>query len=201
MDVSGVLKALKKRNFNPVYVEDRLAAREEVLSRIAPGSPVGIGGSMTIESLQVEDELRVRGCPVYWHWKSPPEEMLQVRKDAAGTKYYLTSTNALTEDGRLVNVDGAGNRVAAMIFGPETVILVAGVNKIVPDLEAAMDRIKTIATPLNARRLGLDVPCLRKGECVDCFPPRRICNVTSIIEGRPVLTDFQVILVGEDLGY
>ncbi len=201
MDRSELLKALRKRHLDSIYVEDRLAAREEVLRRIAPNASVGIGGSMTIEALQLEDELKERGCPVYWHWKSAPEEMLQVRKDAARAKYFLTSTNALTEDGRLINVDGAGNRVAAMIFGPEVVIVVVGVNKIVSDLEAALERIKRIATPLNARRLNLDVPCALTGECVDCMPPRRICNVTTIIEGKPMLTDFQVILVGEELGY
>jgi hypothetical protein len=201
LDKFEVIKALKKRHFNAIYVEDRLAAREELLRRIAPKSSVGIGGSMTIEALQIEDEVRERDCPVYWHWKSAPEEMFQVRKDAARANFFLTSTNALTEDGRLVNVDGVGNRVAAMIFGPEAVIVVAGINKIVPDLEAAMERIKRIATPLNARRLNLDVPCAHKGECVDCMPPGRICNVTTIIEGKPVLTDFQVILVGEELGY
>ncbi len=201
MDKSKVLNALKNRGFNPIYLEDRLAAREEVLRRITPKSSVGIGGSVTIEDLQIEDVLKERGCPVYWHWRSEPEKMIQVRKDAVRAKFFLTSTNALTENGRLVNVDGIGNRVAAMIFGPEVVIVVAGINKVVIDLEAAMDRIKKIATPLNARRLNLDVPCALKGECVDCMPPRRICNVTTIIEGKPMLTDFQVILVGEELGY
>jgi hypothetical protein len=113
---------------------------------------------------------------------------------------YLTSTNALTQRGQLVNIDGTGNRVSSMIYGPKKVIIVCGVNKIVPHLEAAMERVKE-ASVLNAKRLGLDTPCTVKGECFECHSTQRICNVTTIIDKRPSETEMVVMIVNENLGF
>ena len=123
------------------------------------------------------------------------------KKKGITGQIFLTGTNALTEDGRLVNIDGIGNRVSAMAFGPETVFVVAGINKIVPDLDSALDRIKNVVSPLNARRLNLDLPCARLGRCTDCNHDLRICNVVTIIEGKPLHTNLKVVLVGEELGF
>ena len=104
-------------------------------------------------------------------------------------------------DGKLVNVDGTGNRVAAMIFGPGKVIVVAGINKIVRDLGAAEERIRSVAAPVNNSRIGLPNPCVKTGECMDCQGPTRICNVTTIIGKRPNTTEMHVVIVGEDMGF
>jgi hypothetical protein len=115
---------------------------------------------------------------------------------------FLTSSNAITLEGQLVNIDGSGNRVNAMTFGPRKAIVVAGVNKIVPDLESAIRRIKEIAVPMNCKRLNYSPPCMAAGKCVDCRVPQRACRITSIIEWRPpFFSDYLVILVGENLGF
>jgi len=114
---------------------------------------------------------------------------------------FLSSTNALTVDGIIVNTDGVGNRVAGMIFGPRRVILVVGINKIVKDIDDAIWRIKNVATPMNAYRLGLNTPCAKLGYCMNCTSNVSICRVTTIIEYKPSRTDFTVVLVGEELGY
>ena len=109
--------------------------------------------------------------------------------------------NAITMNGELVNIDGAGNRVNSTTFGPGKVIIVAGYNKIVEDVQEAVKRIKNVAAPINARRLNIDVPCAKLGKCVDCDSPNRICRVVMIHERRPSFTDMLIILVGEELGY
>ena len=113
----------------------------------------------------------------------------------------ITSTNAITLDGKLVNLDGLGNRVAAMIFGPQKVILVVGMNKVVPDLESAMARVKHYSAPVNAVRMNIKTPCAESGICSDCKTPARFCNIWSIIEGQRIKGRIHVKLVGEDLGY
>jgi hypothetical protein len=114
---------------------------------------------------------------------------------------FITSTNAVTETGELVNIDGTGQRVAAMIFGPGRVVVVAGVNKITGDLEEGLWRASNVAAPMNARRLHPKTPCAETGECSDCVAPGRICGITTIIHRRPSKTPFTVVLVGEKLGY
>jgi hypothetical protein len=114
---------------------------------------------------------------------------------------FLSSSNAVTLNGELVNIDGVGNRVNSTNFGPGKVILVVGYNKIVEDVQEAIQRIKNVAAPLNARRLNVDVPCAKVGKCVDCNSPNRICRAIVIHERKPSLTDILVILVGEELGF
>lgn len=201
MGVRDVIESLKKRRIDVCFVENKQGAREEILKAIPDDETVGIGGSVTIQEIGLIDGLRRKGCDVLWHWTCPVEEVEITRKKASRARYFLTGTNALTEDGRLVNIDGIGNRVSAMVFGPETVIVVAGVNKIVPDLDTALDRIKNVVSPLNARRLNLDLPCARRGKCTDCHHDLRICNVVTIIEGKPLHTNLKVLLVGEELGF
>jgi hypothetical protein len=113
----------------------------------------------------------------------------------------IASTNAITLDGRLVNLDGMGNRVAAMAFGPKKVILVVGMNKIAPDLETAVERVKHVASPINNIRLNLNNPCVETGLCSDCRSPQRICNMWSTIEGHMIKDRIHVKLIGENLGY
>lgn len=200
-DLIQTLDALRKRRIDAVYVENSQQAREEVLKLVNSGDSVGIGGSMTIQELGLNEVLKEKGCQVIWHWYCEPEEMMEVRKEATRARFYLSSTNAITRDGCLVNIDGIGNRVTGMVYGPETSVVIAGKNKVVSDLEEARQRIKNKACPLNAQRLNLDTPCAVKGECVDCNQQTRMCNIMTIIEGKPMLTNMTVILVGENLGY
>lgn len=114
---------------------------------------------------------------------------------------FLTSTNALTLTGNLVNIDGTGNRAASMFFGPRKIIIIAGRNKIVGSIEEGLNRIKMYAAPANARRLNLSTPCASTGFCADCNSPERICRITTILERKPLLTDIHVLVVNEDLGF
>jgi len=197
-----VVEALERRGIKAVFLPTVQEARRELLARIPAGSRVGIGGSMTIQDLRVEEELAARGCEVLWHWRAPsPGEVKQLRRRALTCDFYLASTNAITRDGRLVNIDGSGNRVMGMVYGPPRVILVAGINKLSTNLEGALERVRREACPTNARRLGLKTPCAATGECNDCNTPDRMCKVLTIIEGKPNETELEVILVGEKLGY
>ncbi len=164
---------------------------------------VGVGGSQTIRELGILEKLEEQDNTIYNHWKPglSKENVLEIRKSQMTSDLFLSSVNALTLNGELVNIDGIGNRVNSTNFGPRKVILVAGYNKIVDDVQEAIHRIKNFAAPLNARRLNIDVPCAKVGKCVDCSSPNRICRVIVIHERRPSLTDILVILVGEELGF
>ena len=198
-------EALKKRDFNAQYVETQDQAKEMILEEVPPGAIVGVGGSVTIREMKVLEDLRARGHKVLDHWEIPRsalEESFQMRRAQQVCDVFLTSSNAITQDGRLVNTDGSGNRVNAMTFGPKKAIVVAGINKIVPDLERALRRIKEVAVPLNCRRLNYSPPCIQAGKCVDCRVPQRSCRITTIIEWKPpFISDYLVIIVGENLGY
>jgi hypothetical protein len=199
------VEALKKRGFKAFYVENQVQAKEMALKEIPPGAVVGVGGSGTIRGLKVIEELRAKGHKVLDHWEIPysnVEESFQIRRAQQTSDVFLTSSNAITLEGQLVNIDGSGNRVNAMTFGPRKAIVVAGVNKIVPDLESAIRRIKEIAVPMNCRRLNFSPPCVAAGKCVDCRIPQRACRITSIIEWKPpFFSDYLVILIGENLGF
>ncbi len=200
--IQRTLKALESNGFTVKYVVNIAQATDAILSLIPTNVLVGVGGSITVRELGLVDALQRRGNPVAQHWgEYSADERMNIRRQQLTADVFLTSSNAITETGQLVNVDGAGQRVAAMIFGPKKVIVVAGVNKIVMDLNAAIDRINNIAAPINAKRLNRKTPCTTTGVCSDCESPERICNITTIINKRPSLTDFTVILVGADLGY
>lgn len=201
--VERALHALKENGFKTIYASTRIEAVEEILKLIPKDAVVGVGGSITVRELGLIDALSRQGNRVAQHWQKglSQEESMAIRRTQLTSDVFLTSSNAVTESGQLVNVDGVGNRVAAMIFGPKKVIVVAGVNKIVTDLEGALDRVNNVASPMNAKRLTRKTPCAVTGACTDCRSPERICNVTTIINRRPIRTDFTVVLVGEELGY
>jgi len=200
INIEEAVKALERRGIRASVVEDVAAAREYLLQRIPPGATVGIGGSMTIKELGIYDLLRERGNTVFWHWQVPPEQMKETVYRASGADCYLCSANALTADGKIINTDGAGNRVGSTIFGPSRVIFVVGENKLVRDEEEGRERIRKVAAPLNARRLGLSNPCVDEG-CTDCRAATRICSVTAIIEGPLRYTELEVLIVKARLGF
>ncbi|MCI5687880.1 MAG: lactate utilization protein [Emergencia sp.] len=166
------------------------------------GTSVGIGGSKTIEALGLYETLSAHN-EVYWHWKaaagtSPEEATAQ----AAGAKVYLTSANGVSETGEMVNIDGKGNRISESLYGHEKVYFIIGANKVMPDLQQAIDRARNIAAPKNAQRLSCKTPCAVKADrCYDCSSPGRICNGMVIYFGKMTSCEMEVILIDEALGY
>lgn len=201
--LQDVVKALNGRDFDAAYFSDVEQANDELLRTIPTNASVGIGGSVTIRELGIIEKLEKRGNKVTHHWKKdiPKEKNREVRLAEGTADYYLTSANALTKYGDIINIDGIGNRVAHMIYGPDNVIIVAGYNKIVTDIDEGILRSKEVAAVKNAHRLGLKTPCAPTGKCIDCNAPTRICRVTTIIQYRPWQTNIRVILINENLGF
>lgn len=196
-----LIENLSNNNIKAEYVPSREEAKRKILDSVQPLMKIGIGGSMTIKELEILDAIDQSINPVFWHWMVNPEARPEIFPKAQSADLYLASSNALTEAGELINIDGVGNRVSAMFFGPKKVILVCGVNKIVESYEAGIKRIKEVACPLNAKRLGLKTPCGVTGNCTDCRHDQRMCNITVVIEKKPPLVDLEVLIVGEELGY
>jgi hypothetical protein len=195
------VKALEKRWFDASWHSSATHAVKAILDLIPPGASIGAGGSVTLRETGLLESLEERGDTIVYHRSDMGfEESLEAHKKAVMCDYYLCSTNALTMDGELINTDGVCNRIAGMVFGPRTVVILAGVNKLVADREAGITRIREVAAPANARRLGIDVPCVEKGRCVDCRKPANICRATTIISLKPILTDMKIVLVAEPLG-
>ena len=198
-----VVKNLKSRGFEALYVTTAEEALDEVLRIIPEGASVGIPGSVTIREIGAIDKLRERGCTVFHHWDPglTAEERTQALQDELLAEYYLTGSNALTKDGILVNIDGNGNRVSGMAWGRNTLIFVIGMNKITATVDEAISRTRNTATPPNALRLHLDTPCAKTGYCLDCSSDSRVCKALLILEGATGGRKTHVILVGEDLGF
>jgi len=197
------VEALTKNGFNAIYFPYKEEASDYISQLIPFKCSVGVAGSATTKSLGILEELKAKGNKILDH-NDPTlsqEEKMQVRIDQQTCDLFLTSSNAVTLDGKLVNMDGIGNRVAAMTFGPKKVLIVVGVNKIVSNLDLALDRIQTIASPINNKRLNQPNPCVKTGVCVDCQSPTRICNILTVLYRKPFLTDITVVIIGEDLGY
>ena len=197
-----LVKALAKNNFTASYVKTRQEALEKLLELIPASATIGFGGSVTLGELGIIPKLEERGNPVLNSMKPglSPEESKAIRKKQILSDVYLSGTNAITLDGKLVNMDGVGNRVSSMIFGPDKVFIVIGVNKAVKDVAEAEQRIRLWASPPNNKRLGYPNPCVETGVCMDCQGPTRICNVLTVMNKKPRMTDIHVIVVGEDLG-
>jgi hypothetical protein len=200
--------ALAKREFDARFFPSREDAVQAVMEVIPAGAAVGCGGSWTMRQIGLLDALHERGNPLFAHETGMDfEEATRVRKEALLCPFYLSSANAITMRGDIMNIDGIGNRVAGISFGPASVIMVAGYNKLVADLDAAFERIREVAAPANAIRYSMAVPgmektpCVEKGRCYDCNRPSSICRITTIIRQRPIMTDFKVFLVGESLGF
>jgi len=202
------IKNLRKNYFAASYVESAQDALALIMTMLPPETEIGLGDSLTLKEIGVLQAMEERGDNVLNPWRQGirREESLALRRQAFTTDVFLTGTNAVTLDGKLVNIDGLGNRVAAMIFGPKKVIVVAGINKVVKDVEEALWRIKNVAAPVNARKhdypAELRPPCSEGGFCRDCAPPRRICCNTVIIENCARDKErITVLIVGEELGY
>ncbi len=200
-EIKKTIQSLEDNGFNVEYFEEGNKAVDKLLEEIPAHASVGMGGSVTLNELGVYEKLSQRGNSVYWHHKCSPEEKQAILKKATTADVYLSSTNALTMDGKLINIDGTGNRVAHMFWGHEKIFIVAGINKIAEDYEKGIHRIKTIACPKNAERLNFDVPCRYKGKCMDCKSPQRMCRIETVIERQPMNGKVYVYIVNESLGY
>lgn len=182
------VEALKRRGFDAVYAASKAEALETVMGEAATAASVGWGGSESVKEIGARDALAKSGK--------------EIRDHALEADLFLLSANAITADGRIVNIDGRGNRVAASIAGPSRVVYVIGRNKIVEGgVDEAIARIKRCACPPNCRRLGKKTPCAATGVCADCDSPDRICKVTAVFDRRPTGVPTLAIVVDADLGY
>jgi hypothetical protein len=200
-----VIENLAKRNISAIYCRTCKQAVSEIRKLIPEGATVALGGSVSIIQSGMLDALRSMNIALLDRYRMgiTNEEVEEILRRGVAADVLLMSCNAVTVDGKLVNEDGRGNRVAGLIFGPKKVILMVGVNKIVPTVEDAIARIKNIAAPLNCVRLGADTPCARTGFCddADCHAPARICSQITITESSRTKERITVVLVGEELGY
>lgn len=163
---------------------------------------VGLGGSVTIRQLNLFEKLSSHNT-VYWHDEKPEHlTIMETRKAASRADVYISSVNAISEAGEIVNIDNTGNRVAATTFGPEKIYLLVGSNKVAKDLESAIYRARNVASPLNAKRLNRKTPCAVKGDkCYNCNSPERICRNLSVFWEKPTGAEYEIILINESLGY
>jgi hypothetical protein len=200
----GIIGRLQKRRMEGSYAATADKAREEILEMIPKGASVFRCGSMTAVGMGLWEEIaRLPEVKLIDPYRAElsREAGLELRRKGLTADVMIASANAITLDGKLVNLDGMGNRVAAMAFGPRKVILVVGMNKVAPDLDSAVARVKHYAAPVNAIRFGVSTPCTETGFCSDCGSAQRICNMWSVIEGHMVKDRIHVKLVGENLGY
>ena len=197
------IENLKKHGFDAHFVSTAEEAKELVLKMVEEYETFGFAGSDTTRTLGLVEALREKGKVIYDHWQPglSKEENLKVRLQQGRADCFLCSANAVSVTGEIINVDGIGNRISGMTFGPKKVIVVAGMNKVRPDLHSALARVREVAGPMRAKSLGMATPCAETGFCMDCNSPQRICRITTILHRRPMLTDISVILVNEELGF
>ncbi len=196
-----VVEALKRRHFDAYYCPTGEEARKLALSLIPADHVVSWGGSETLAQLGILKEVKAQRKVIDRADAATPEERVELMRRALLCDTFLMSSNAVTEDGQLFNIDGNGNRVAALIYGPKSVIVVAGMNKVASDVQAAENRARYTAAPINAQRFNIDTPCSFTGTCADCLSKKSVC--ASMVRTRICRPAgrVKVILVGETLGF
>jgi L-lactate utilization protein LutB len=201
--IKRTMESLEKNNISAYRVENEEEALNKIGELIPEGSTIGIGGSMTLFEIGAIDYIRKGNYNVLDRYKEglTPAEMKEIFRKGFFADAFLTSSNAVTESGELYNVDGNGNRVAAMLFGPDKVIVVVGINKLVKDIEEAALRVEETAAPANNVRLNKTNPCTKIGHCMDCSSEGRICNEYTVIRRQGAKGRLHVIIVNKELGY
>ena len=195
MAFENVKKNLEARGFSVVTFSTASEAAA-YLDGAIDGADVGIGGSMTVQQMGLHEKLAAHN-EVHWHWTDGPE----ARAEAARADVYITSANGLAETGEIINIDGAGNRVASTLYGHRRVYFIIGKNKLAPTYDEALRRARNIAAPKNAQRLGKKTPCAVKGDrCYDCKSPERICRGLAVLWGPCIGVEMEIVLVDADLG-
>lgn len=197
-----VIKGLESRNMSGYYVQTKEAALAKALELIPEGSTIGWGGSMSVSEIGLRDAV-VNGNYEVFNRDTcqTPEEKREVELKIFGSDFFLCSSNAITEDGILVNIDGNSNRVAAIAYGPKNVLMIVGMNKVAKDVDSAMSRARNIAAPINAQRFPLETPCKHTGSCANCKSRDTICCEFLITRYSRHANRFHIILVNDDLGY
>ena len=196
------VKNLNRHGFDAHLTPDAETARSLILDRISEKESFGFGGSATTRDLRLPDILKGQNKTVYDHWERDTGltdwnlRLLQGRCDC-----FLCSANAVSAAGEIVNVDGVGNRNNAMTFGCGQVVIVAGMNKVTPDLESALRRVREVAAPMRAKSLQMETPCAETGVCSDCNVPQRICRITTILHRKPMMTEVTVVLINGSFGF
>lgn len=197
-----IIKNMAKKNLEGYYCATSAEAVEKALSLMPEGSSVTWGGSMSVIECGLMDAIHQKNYELIDRdeAKTPEDARLMYAKQVMAD-YYLMSTNAITIDGELVNIDGRANRVSCLCWGPQNVIIIAGMNKVATDVEAALKRVKNCAAPANTVRLNKNTPCSQTGRCGDCYSPDCICSQVVITRRSSTPNRIKVILVGEELGY
>ncbi len=201
-----IIKNLKKRNMDGIYFESRDELSSYLADLIKEGQKVGVGGTQTLDWIGVKAMLSARADKgeISLFMRKPGQSEEEINKlylDSFSADIYLMSTNAITLDGELFNIDGRGNRVAALIYGPKQVYIIAGMNKVAPSLSSAIERARNIASPANCNRLSRKTPCSVTGRCSDCTSPDTICSQFVYTRHSGIPGRIHVLLVGEELGY
>ena len=197
-----LVKNLKSRHFDAYYCETREQALEKALELIPKGATVGWGGALSAKQIGLIDAMNDGEYNAIDRDKTTsPEERIQAMKRCLLADVFITGANALSLDGQMVNIDGVGNRVAAIVYGPESVIVIAGMNKVMDTLDAAVVRARTIAAPMNKQRFASQTPCEVTGTCGDCKSEGCICNQILVTRNSKPAGRIKMILVGEDLGF
>lgn len=201
--IEKTIKNLEKNNMRGYFVQDEKEAIGKIKEIMKKGEVVTVGGSMTLFEIGAIDLLRNGDYEFLDRYAEglAPEDIKEIFRKGFSADSYLTSSNAITEQGELYNIDGNGNRVASMLFGPDKVIVVVGKNKIVVDVEDAVKKVKAIGSPANNIRLKKENPCVKSGFCSDCTSPTRICNEYTLIKRQAQPDRIHVIIVNKDLGY
>ena len=201
--INNLIRTLQKNNINGYLVENREELISQIESIVEEKSVVSVGGSMTLFDLGIIDYLRGGRYEFLDRYKQglSPADIEDIYRRSFFADAYFTSTNAITEEGELYNVDGTGNRVAAMLYGPKKVIVIVGTNKIVQNMDEAIKRVREIAAPLNRKRLNRKTPCVKVGHCMDCNSPERICNEYTVIKRQRDKNRMHVIFINENTGY
>lgn len=201
--VNATIEKLQKNQMEGYFVRNSSELFLLLEDLIPSGSSVGLGGSVTVEKLGIIEWLRNRELLLFDRQKEglTRPEIEEIFRKSLTADCFITSSNAITQNGELYNIDGNGNRVSAMIYGPKSVIVVAGTNKIVPSLEEAKKRLEEIAAPANAIRLNKDTPCAKVGRCMDCSSPQRICSSYVVLGWQQKKGRIKVILVDDTLGF
>lgn len=200
--VSTVIKNLEKRNMEGYFFEDSASCTKAILDMMEEGSVIGWGGSESVKECGLMDAIKgVKYTLIDRMTAKSPEEAREIFAKTVMADYYLMSTNAITFDGELINIDGNGNRVACLIHGPKHIIMVVGMNKLVSTVEAGYDRVRDIATPANTTRLNKNTPCFHTGKCGDCLSPDCICNQIVVTRRSGHAGRIKIFFVAEELGY
>lgn len=197
-----IIKNFNKRQIEGYYCPSKKAALEKALELMPKGSSVGWGGSMTLIEMGLIDAIKKGDYKVIdREITANTEELRNIYGEICCADYFLMSTNAITLDGELINIDGRGNRVAFLCFGPRNVLILVGMNKVVTDVETGVKRTREIASSPNAIRLNRKTPCAITGRCQDCYSPDCMCGQLVVTRRSGIPNRIKVILIGEELGY